>query len=97
MTGKIPGAKAEAFNHRGPINTWPHIDHSSQQEGSNIMVSAPWQEGLPILAYNEGMICNFPANYWKRKQIVKHLEILITGNVVGDWWYPIHVPYITGR
>ncbi len=26
---KIPGAEAGAFNHRGPINTWPQIDHSS--------------------------------------------------------------------
>ncbi len=28
MPGKILGAEAEAFNHRGPINTWPQIDHS---------------------------------------------------------------------
>ncbi len=25
---KIPGAEAETFNHRRPINTWPQIDHS---------------------------------------------------------------------
>ncbi len=29
MLGKIPEAEADAFNHRGPINTWPQIDHSS--------------------------------------------------------------------
>ncbi len=29
MSGKTPGAEANAFNHRGPINTWPQIDHSS--------------------------------------------------------------------
>ncbi len=28
MPGTIPGAEAEAFNHRRPINTWPQIDHS---------------------------------------------------------------------
>ncbi len=28
MPGKIPGAEAEAFNHRGPVNTWPQFDHS---------------------------------------------------------------------
>ncbi len=30
MPGKIPGAEADAFNHRGPVNTWPQNDHSSQ-------------------------------------------------------------------
>ncbi len=25
MPRKIPGAEAAAFNHRGPINTWPQI------------------------------------------------------------------------
>ncbi len=59
MPGKIPGAEADAFNHRGPVNTWPQIDHSGHWEGNNIMVSAPWQEGFLILSYNEGMICNF--------------------------------------
>ncbi len=64
MPSKIPGAKAAAFNHRGPVNTCPQIDHSGHfKEGSNIMVSAPWQEGLLILSHNEGMICNLPANY----------------------------------
>ncbi len=29
MPGKIPGAEAEAFSHRGPINTWLQIDHFS--------------------------------------------------------------------
>ena len=28
MPGKIPGAVAEAFIYRVPINTWPQIDHS---------------------------------------------------------------------
>ena len=28
MPGKIPEAEAEAFNHRGPINTWSQIDLS---------------------------------------------------------------------
>ncbi len=28
MRGKILGDEADAFNHRGPINTWPQIDHS---------------------------------------------------------------------
>ncbi len=28
MPGKIPGAEADAFNNRGPINTWPQIDYS---------------------------------------------------------------------
>ncbi len=88
MPGTIPGAEAEAFNHRRPINTWPQIDHSRHYEGSNIMVSAPWQEILLILSHNEGMICNLPADYWKRKQIAKRLEILVTGNVVGNWWWP---------
>ncbi len=27
MHGKILGALADAFNHMGPINTWPQIDH----------------------------------------------------------------------
>ncbi len=86
IPGKIPRAEADAFNNRGSINTWPQIDHSGHQEGSNIMVSAPWQDELLILSYNEGMICNFPGNHWKRKQIVKHVVILFTGNVVSDWW-----------
>ncbi len=63
MPDKILGAEADTLNHRAPINTWPQIDHSGHQEGSNIMVSAPWQEGLPILSYNEGTICNLPADY----------------------------------
>ena len=29
MPGKIPAVEADAFNHRGPINTWPQIDHTS--------------------------------------------------------------------
>ncbi len=80
MPGKILGAEADAFNHRGLLTP----GHKLTKEGRNIMVSAPWQEGLLILSYNEGMICNLPADYRKRKQIVKHLEILVTGNVVGD-------------
>ncbi len=44
------------------------------------MVSAPWQEGLLILSYNEGMICNLSADYRKRKHIVKHLEIQASGS-----------------
>ncbi len=27
MPGKFPGAEADTFNHRGPINIWPQIDH----------------------------------------------------------------------
>ncbi len=46
----ISGAEAEAVNHRGPINIWPQINHSVHWEGSNIMVSAPRQEGLLVLA-----------------------------------------------
>ncbi len=30
MPGKIPGGKADAFGHKGPITTWPHIDHCGQ-------------------------------------------------------------------
>ncbi len=63
MPGKILGAEADAFNHRGPINTWPQIDSSESLGSNNIMFSAPWQEGLLILSYNEGMICNLPADY----------------------------------
>ncbi len=63
MPGKIPAAEAEAFNHRGLINTWPQIDHSGHKEGSNIKVLDLWQEGVRILSYNEGMICNLLANY----------------------------------
>ncbi len=59
MPGKIP----DAFNHRGTINTWPQIDLSGHYKGGNIIVSAPWQERLLILSYNEGMFCHFPANY----------------------------------
>ena len=44
MRGKIPGAEADTFNHMGPVNTWPQIDHSGHYEGSNIMVSAHLQE-----------------------------------------------------
>ncbi len=99
MRGKIPGAEADTFNHMGPVNTWPQIDHSGHYEGSNIMVSAHLQEWSLILSFNEAMICNFLANYSKRQmicnflanyskrqQILKHFEILVTGNVVGDWW-----------
>ncbi len=58
MPGKIPGAKTDAFNPLGLINTWPQIDHSGHQEGSNIMGSAPWQEEVLFLSYHEGMTCN---------------------------------------
>ena len=96
IPGKIPRAEADAFNNRGSINTWPQIDHSGHQEGSNIMVSAPWPEGL--LKYCRIMrewsaMCRLITE--KENKIVKHLEILVTGNVVGDWWYPI--PCITTR
>ncbi len=40
--------------------------------------------GLLNLSYNEGMICNLLATYRKSKQLVKHLELLVIGNVAGD-------------
>ncbi len=48
------------------------------------MVWAPWEGGLLYLSYNEEMICNLLANYRKRKQMVKHSELLVTGNIVGN-------------
>ncbi len=87
MPGKIIGAAADVFTHSGwvwggTLNTWPQIDHCGHQEGGNIIVCAPWQEGLLILSYNEGVICNSLADYYKRKEIVKYPELLITGNVL---------------
>ncbi len=90
MSRKISGAEADACNHRGLNNTWPQIDHSGHQEGSRIRILAPWLGELLNLSYNEGMSCSLLAYNWKRNQFVKHLvEILVTGNVVGEWWYPI--------
>ncbi len=53
MLGKIPEAEAKAYNHRGPINTRPQIDHCCfTRKVNNIMVWAPWQGGLLNLSYN---------------------------------------------
>lgn len=32
MPWKIPGAVADAFNYREPINTWPQIGHSDNYQ-----------------------------------------------------------------
>ncbi len=54
-----------------------------------MMIWALWQDGLLNLSYTEGMICNLWPNYLKRKQIVKHPELLVTGNVTGDVAYTL--------
>ncbi len=41
MPGKIPGAEADAFNHRGPINTWPQIDHSVNRKVATSLFRLP--------------------------------------------------------
>ncbi len=92
MPEKIPGANTGAFYHSGPINTWPQIGRCGHYESSNTMVWAPWQEGLRILSHNEEIICNLLDNYWKRKQIVKYLELMVTGNLSGDWSLPMLLP-----
>ena len=59
------------------------------------MVWAPWQKGLLILPYNEGMVCKLRLIIEKETKL-PHLELLVTGNVVGDWWKK-PIPYVTAR
>ncbi len=61
MVGKIAWAEAHAFNHKGPINTWPQMDHSAHKEGSSIRVCAPWQGDClssHTKEWNRGMVYN---------------------------------------
>ncbi len=49
MPGQILGAAADAFNHKGPINTWQQIDNSGHC--CNIRVWDPWPRGMLNLSY----------------------------------------------
>ncbi len=69
MPGKTPGAEADAFNQRGPINTCPKMILLFTRKAAtlaNIMVCPPWQEELLKPSYNKGKNCRTPCitGYW---------------------------------
>ena len=79
-----PGTLLGWLKPQGLNSTWLQIDCSGHQESNKVWFGGIYLEELLTPPHDEGMICNLPVYYSKRKQTdIKHLRLLFTSNIIG--------------
>ncbi len=83
MADTIPRAETNAFNHKVPINSWTHI--LTILVTREVPISGLWlpgKEDCLICCMREWFVI-----YWLIiGENDKHPELLVTDNIVGEWW-----------